>query len=134
MSTNVTSKPMVKPLKGAASSGATDVVFDTLVAGNLEIPGLFEDSTIFNIVIEDSVINNTIIGVDGDTIGYFSELTVNGDTFLMNNLGDIGVYWDSQNNIFNINTDLKVTGCSILGNLEICENYIKAINMRFTVN
>lgn len=127
MSTNVTSKPMVKPLKGAAS-GATDVVFDTLVAGNLEIPGLFEDSTIFNIVIEDSVINNTIIGVDGDTIGYFSELTVNGDTFLMNNLGDIGVYWDSQNNIFNINTDLKVTGCSILGNLEICENYIKAIN------
>jgi hypothetical protein len=72
MSTNVTSKPMVKPLKGAASSGATDVVFDTLVAGNLEIPGLFEDSTIFNIVIEDSVINNTIIGVDGDTIGYFN--------------------------------------------------------------
>ena len=121
MSSNVTSKPTVKPLKGTVSGN--EGVFDGILTANgLEIPGLFEDNTIFNIVIEDSVINNTIIGGEFPSIATFTQVTVAGDVFFIDGSGGTGVYWDSENNVFNVNTDLVVTGCSQLGNLEICEN------------
>lgn len=126
MSSNVTSKPLVKPLKGnlATSNG----VFGTLVATGISIPGLFEGDTIFNLTIEDSVINNTIIGGEFPSIATFTTLNVTEEFRLLSTSGS-SVYWDTLSNVFNVNTNLVVTGCSRLGNLMICENYIRAENL-----
>jgi len=126
MSTNYTTKPLTKPLKGSLPGyGIGD--FDTLSASQFNVDGFFEDGVIVNINIQDSTINNTAIGVEGPSLGVFQSITDYGDLTLISVGGS--VYWDSDNLEFNINnSDLIVTGCSRLGNLEICDNYIKALN------
>ena len=74
------SKPIIKPLKGqviASNAG----IFDTIDAKSLKleainIAGVFEDGIFSNIVMQDSQIFNTIIGVGGAAPGYFTDLFI----------------------------------------------------------
>lgn len=125
MSSNQTAKPMPKPLKGQVQGyGIGD--FSELNAAQISIPGLLENGVITNIEIEDSVINNTTIGVDIPNIGYFTNLTVTGNVSFTG-LGNL--YWNASSGTLIANANFQVTGCSILGNIEICNNTIKAINL-----
>ncbi len=133
MSNGFTMKPSTKPLKGPSISSNVGT-FDTIIANNvllenISVVGLLEDSIFVNVTIKDSELINTVIGAGGANVGYFTNLytsqTVN---FQSNQFGSY-VNWDPSTSIFNImNGTLKVDGCSFLGNLEICENYIRAVN------
>jgi hypothetical protein len=127
MSSNPTAKPLSKPLKGSAP-GVGDGIFDSISAGALNVDGIFEDGTIINVIVEDSAINNTVIGVGGPSIGVFTEITDYGNLTLLGQQPGELVYWDFIQGIFNINAELKVSGCSLLGNLDICNNTIQAVN------
>lgn len=134
-----TMKPSTKPLKGQTVTSNLGT-FDTIIANNIQleninIAGLLEDSIFLNVIIKDSQIDNTIIGGGGASVGYFSNLYTN----QMVNFGSdqFGSYvnWDPSTSVFNIkNGTLKVEGCSFLGNLEVCQNYIRAVNSNGDVN
>jgi len=128
-----TMKPSTKPLKGKTVVSNTGT-FDTIIANNLQlenitVAGLLEDSIFINVTIKDSELINTIIGAGGANIGYFTSLYTNQNVNFQSNQFGSYVNWDPSTSIFNINNGtLKVEGCSFLGNLEICENYIRAVN------
>lgn len=139
MSNQFSMKPSTKPLKGMTVSSNFGT-FETLSATNLQlesinIAGLFEDGVFQNVVIKDSQIFNTVIGAEGPNVGYFSDLYANqGVKFISNNFGSY-IEWDPSTNIFNINNaELRVNECSYLGNLEICENFIRATNLDGSIN
>jgi hypothetical protein len=132
-------KPSTKPLKGMTVSSNFGT-FETLSATNLQlesinIAGLFEDGVFQNVVIKDSQIFNTVIGAEGPNVGYFSDLYANQNVkFISNNFGSY-IEWDPSTSIFNINNaELRVNECSYLGNLEICENFIRATNLDGSIN
>jgi hypothetical protein len=71
-------KPSAKPLKGLTVSSNFGT-FETLNVANLQIEavniaGLFEDGIFQSVLIKDSEIVNTVIGVAGPNIGYFTDL------------------------------------------------------------
>jgi hypothetical protein len=132
-------KPSAKPLKGMTVTSNFGS-FETLTATNLQlesinIAGLFEDGVFQNVVIKDSQIFNTVIGAEGPNVGYFSDLYTNQNVkFISNQFGSY-VEWDPSNAIFSINNStFQVNGCSYLGNIEICENYIRATNLDGSIN
>jgi hypothetical protein len=130
MSGNQTSKPMPKPLKGQAQGyGIGD--FSDLTSAKMSIPGMLENGVMTNIELEDSVINNTTIGVDVPNIGIFTNLTVTGNVIFT---GFGNLYWDALTGILTIDASIEVTGCSLLGNLKICVNTIKANNLNGGIN
>jgi hypothetical protein len=126
-------KPSTKPLKGPTISSNVGT-FDTIIANNvllenISVVGLLEDSIFVNVTIKDSELINTVIGAGGANVGYFTNLYTNQNVNFQSNQFGSYVNWDPTTSIFNImNGTLKVDGCSFLGNLEICENYINAVN------
>ena len=139
MSNQFSMKPSTKPLKGMTVSSNFGT-FETLSATNLQlesinIAGLFEDGVFQNVVIKDSQIFNTVIGAEGPNVGYFSDLYANQNVkFISNNFGSY-IEWDPSTSVFNIlNSELRVNECSYLGNLEICENFIRATNLDGGIN
>jgi hypothetical protein len=132
-------KPSAKPLKGMTVSSNFGS-FETLTATNLQlesinIAGLFEDGVFQNVVIKDSQIFNTVIGAEGPNVGYFSDLRTNQNVKFISNIFGSYVEWDPSTAIFNINNStLRVNECSYLGNLEICENFIRATNLDGSIN
>ncbi len=119
-----------KPLKGGGVSSNYGI-FDTIIANtvkfeNVQIEGIVEDLLLSNVIIEDSIINNTPIGLDEPNAGQFTTL----NTFsYVNFSGSLGsVSWDPSTSLFFITSDLRVGGCSLLGNLDICNNTISAVN------
>lgn len=139
MSNQFSMKGSTKPLKGMTVSSNFGS-FETLTATNLQlesinIAGLFEDGVFQNVVIKDSQIFNTVIGAEGPNVGYFSDLRTNQDVKFISNVFGSYVQWDPTTSVFNINdSTLRVNECSYLGNLEICENYIKATNLDGSIN
>jgi hypothetical protein len=138
MNSLTTSKPMTKPLKGGMQAVSVGV-FDTLSINSLkletiDIAGIIEDSILTNVTIKDSEIINTVIGIAGPNVGYFTEIQTNNDvTMLGNNLGE-SVLWDASTGIFTINGELDVNGCSQLGNIRICNNDIRSTNLNGEIN
>lgn len=139
MSNQLSMKPSTKPLKGLTVSSNFGS-FDTLSATNLKlesinIAGVFEDGVFQNVFIKDSQISNTVIGAEGANVGYFTDLRTNQDVkFISNNFGSY-VGWDPTTSIFEINNGtLQVNGCSYLGNIKICQNYIRATNLDGSIN
>ena len=128
-----------KPLKGQTITSNFGS-FETLNVANLQlesinVAGLFEDGIFQNVVIKDSEIINTVIGVESPNVGYFTNLKAYQNVnFISNNFGS-SVSWDADTSIFQLlNATLDVRGCSFLGNIEICENFIKATNPDGSIN
>ena len=128
MNSLVTSKPLTKPLKGGIQSGGVGI-FDSLSVNSIKfetisVAGILEDSILSNVTIRDSEIINTIIGVNGPNIGYFTELQTNDNVIFYGNNVNQNVNWDAITGIFTINGELDINGCSQLGNIRICNNFI----------
>lgn len=139
MSNQFGMKPSRKPLKGQVVSSNYGN-FDTLVVSNLQleninIAGLFQDGVFENVIIRDSQISNTVIGVDSPNVGNFTNLKSYQNVNFLSNVFDSYVNWDPDTSIFTINNgELKVNGCSYLDNIEICRNDITAINLNGGIN
>lgn len=139
MSNQYSMKGSRKPLKGSMITSNFGS-FETLNVTNLQlesinVAGLFEDGIFQNVVIKDSEIINTVIGVESPNVGYFTNLKAYQNVnFVSNNFGS-NVSWNSDTSIFQLqNATLDVRGCSFLGNIEICENYIRATNPDGSIN
>lgn len=134
MSNLYSSKPSTKPLKGGTVSsniGVFDTISaNTIVLESINIAGVFEDGILIGATMRDSTIESTIIGAGGTaTEGYFTKLQTTSTVTFYNNTLTEYVRWDPVNSIFYITNDLRVDGCSQLGNLEICTNTIRATNL-----
>lgn len=139
MSNQFGMKPSRKPLKGQVVTSNYGN-FDTLVVSNLQleninIAGLFQDGVFENVIIRDSQITNTVIGVDSPNVGNFTNLKSYQNVNFLSNLFNSYVSWDPDTSIFTINNgELKVNGCSYLDNIEICRNDITAVNQNGGIN
>lgn len=145
MSNQGNQKTVRKPLKGVGQFGsigyvnADQIVAGSLVLESINIPGLIEDGILENVLIKNSSITNTIIGAEQANIGYFTELQTGsyaqGYTvkFYGEEFGDY-VEWDPFTSTFAIYGGLNVRDCSQLGNIEICNNDIRAVNNNGNVN
>lgn len=140
MSSNLyASKMSRKPLKGGTVSsnlGIFDTVSaNTIILESINIEGVFEDGILIGATIRDSNIESTIIGGGGTASeAYFTKVQTTSTVTFYNNTLTEYVRWDPVNSIFYITNDLRVDGCSKLGNLEICANTIKATNFNGDVN
>jgi hypothetical protein len=128
-----------KPLKGTSLS-ANSGVFDTLEVNSLKLPaetldGLIDGSQVVGVTIADSEIINTVIGANGASQGFFTTLSARGNVsfYSISNTTKY-VNWDPINNIFSINGGFNAMDCSTLGNLGICENTIRALNINGDIN
>jgi hypothetical protein len=133
MSSNISMKPLTKPLKGQilqSNYGSFDTVStNNLVLENLSIEGLIENG-IFSGTIDGGEINNTPIGVTTPSLGYFTDLTTYFDVLFNSNIIGSFVSWDHNTGTLNLgNSTFRVNGCSYLGNLRICNNFIRATNL-----
>ena len=139
MSNQYSMKGSVKPLKGGVVTSNYGN-FETLTATNLQLEnisvvGLLEDGIFENVIIKDSEILNTVIGAQSPNVAYFTDLSTTQNVTFKSNIFGSDVYWDPSNLVFNINNAaLNVGGCSYLGNIEICENYIRATNEDGDIN
>ncbi|NDD53123.1 hypothetical protein EBZ39_04450 [bacterium] len=122
-----------KPLKGEAivsNFGSFDTISaNSIVLQSVSIAGLFQDGVFQNVSIIDSSIDNTVIGLNVRNAAYFTTLSTNNDVNFYSFVpGGGSVNWNSETSVFTIDGELKVDGCSLLGNIEICGNDIKADN------
>lgn len=141
MSNLYVSKPLNKPLKGGqvySNVGTFDVInASSIKIESVNIEGLFEDGILSNVIIQDSEIKNTIIGINGPNEGYFTTLNTTQDVTFESNFPDTSVTWDPNTGEFHLNSTSASfinDGCSYLGNIEICKNYIRAINTNGDIN
>lgn len=139
MSNQYSMKGSVKPLKGGVVTSNYGN-FETLTATNLQlenisIVGLLEDGIFENVIIKDSEIINTVIGAQSPNVGYFTDLYATQNVTFRSNIFGSDVTWDPSTLIFSVNnSSFMVNGCSYLGNIEICENYIRATNPDGNIN
>lgn len=139
MSNQYSMKGSVKPLKGGVVTSNYGN-FETLTATNLQLEnisvvGLLEDGIFENVIIKDSEIINTVIGAQSPNVGYFTDLYTTQNVTFRSNVFGSDVTWDPSELSFNINNaSLRVNGCSYLGNIEICENHIRATNPDGNIN
>jgi hypothetical protein len=139
MSNQMGMKASRKPLKGQTVTSNYGN-FDTLVVSNLQleninIAGLFQDGVFENVIIRDSQISNTVIGVDSPNVGNFTNLKAYQNVNFLSNTFDSYVSWDPTTSTFTINNgEFRVNGCSYLDNIEVCRNDIMAINPNGSIN
>lgn len=130
---SVYSKPLQKPLKGGSINGnyanISTINVGVLKGDSLNIEGLFEDGILLNVIIQDSEIRNSVIGNNGQNSAFFINLQTTGDVAFLSNIPGASVSWNPDTGLFYITSDLKVQGCSFLGNIEICNNDISATNL-----
>ncbi len=127
-----------KPLKGT-SLNVSSGVFDTISANNIVVSDdtlteLIDGAQMSGITIVDSELVNTIIGINGPSEGYFTTIVSQNDIIFNSLDNDTSFNWDSNTGILTIDGKLVVTGCSTLGNLQICGNTIQAINFNGDIN
>ncbi len=137
MTSQLISKPLTKPLKGSSIFGNvgnfSSINASSLSIDFLTVPGLIEDGGFNGVIIKDSELINTVIGLQGANVGYFTELhTSDAVTFLSHTFDSVS--WDPDTGQFYITSELKVGGCSLLGNIEICNNDIQSSNLNGDIN
>ena len=133
MSSNISMKPLTKPLKGQilqSNYGSFDTIAtNNLVLENLSIEGLIENGTFSGSIVKGEI-DDTPIGITLPNIGNFTDLTTYGDVIFYSNIIGSAVSWDSNTGILDLgNSTFRVDGCSYLGNLRICNNFIQATNL-----
>ena len=125
-----------KPLKGEqiiSNFGSFDVITaNSIILETVNIAGVYEDGVFLNVSIKDSDISNTVIGAEGASLAYFTYLTATNDVLFQD--GDNFMRWDSNTGVLTLSDDLIVEGCSYLGNIEICDNTIRAVNTNGDIN
>lgn len=125
-----------KPLKGEqiiSNYGSFDVITaNSIILETVNIQGVYEDGVFLNVSIKDSNISNTVIGAEGPSAGYFTYLTATNDVLFQN--GDNTMSWDANTGVLTLSNDIVVEGCSYLGNIEICDNTIRAVNTNGDIN
>lgn len=138
MSNQLSSKRSAKPLKGGSVTSNIGV-FDTVSANTLKlesisIAGVFEDGILLNVVIQDSVIENTTIGLQSPANGFFADLSTFQEVNFFGNQLNKNVNWDQVTCVLTVNGEFEVNGCSRLGNIKICNNDITAVNIDGDIN
>lgn len=103
---------------------------ESLVSGVASVSAAFENGVISNIRIElvtidNSSINNTVIGNSAPVEATFTDLTVLENSNLNGNTNISGNTTISS---------LNVTNCSKLGNIKICNNDIQSVNSNGNIN
>lgn len=107
---------------------------------NLDIIGGIQNQQLFNVEIFDSVIQNTIIGGDVPSPGYFTTLqtgTPSGTGYNVCFFGStIGEYacWEAGPGQWHISGELSVSQGSTLGNIGISGNTISSLNTNGDIN
>jgi len=135
MSKNVA---LSKPLKGY-SFAANAAYLTNVTISNLNLPtdtveSLVSGTTFTDITILSSSIDNTIIGANSPNVGYFSNLTTYHDVNFNSLDHTKNMYWNASTGVLSITGGFSVSGCSLLGNLDICENTIRAVNLNGDIN
>lgn len=132
------SKASIKPLKGRSFSSnyaqIGTISASSIKGDSLDIDGLFQDGIMYNVVIADSEIRNSVIGVDGSNSAFFINLQTTGDVAFLSNVPGASVSWDPDTGLFYISGEFQVYGCSFLGNIEICNNDITSTNLNGDIN
>jgi hypothetical protein len=129
-----------KPLKGGSivsNFGSFDTLSaTTLLIENVDFSSLADGGTFTNSDILDATINRSTIGLNIPSIGYFTELRAFDDVTFISSVIGATASWDVDTGTFTISSagSFEVVGCSKLGNLEICNNYIKAVNTNGDIN
>lgn len=155
-----------KPLKGLSSSinieDLANLIAQNLIVAPSNVENVISGSALDGVLITNSELRNTIIGINGATLAYFTDLyvlgnsflygnlTVTGGSFLRNNLTVTGGTYLKNNltvtggtllngnlsvtgsSLFNGN--IGINGCASVGNLSICTNTLSAINTNERVN
>lgn len=127
-------KISTKPLQGS--------VYDTSLETTLVDSETFQDvisttvisSGLDNVTITNSIIDSTDIGSRIPGLGQFSELRTFGAVRFYNTNSIPSVEYNPITNTFSLTGKLNVQGCSQLGNIEICNNDIKAVNTNGDIN
>lgn len=127
-------KVSTKPLQGT--------VYDTSIESTVIDSDIFQSvvsetvisSGLDNVVITNSIIESTDIGSSIPGLGQFSQLRSFGTVRFYNSNSGIAVEYDPINNIFSLTGKLTVGGCSVLGNIEICNNDISSVNLNGNIN
>jgi hypothetical protein len=127
-----------KPLKGY-SFAANAAFLTNVTISNLNIPtdsveNLINGTNFTGVTILDSVINNTIIGTNSPNVAYFSDLHVFHDVTFLSLDHTKSVYWNASTGTLVLTGDFEVSGCALLGNLDICQNTIRAVNLNGDIN
>jgi hypothetical protein len=127
-----------KPLKGYSFS-ANAAFLTNVTISNLNIPtdaveNLINGTNFTGVTILDSVINNTIIGTNSPNVAYFSDLNVFHDVTFLSLDHTKSVYWNASTGTLSLTGDFEVSGCALLGNLDICQNTIRAVNLNGDIN
>lgn len=131
-------KEIIKPLKGQQIASNVGI-FDELTANNLKINNAsfgapIDSAELEGAIITNSEIDNTVIGSKGPADGFFTDLTVYETLTLTSSNPDTLTIFDPDTGLFYIGGSLQVNGCSLLGNLDICVNTIRAVNTDGNVN
>jgi hypothetical protein len=122
-----------KPLKGNSvsvnSNNINNVLASDSIFTSVTIPAILSSEEISNVVIRDSTIINTTIGISSESPAYFSSLNASANVLFAGMDPSQNVFWNSMTGQLSVTGSLKLTGCSYLDNIEICKNYIRADNL-----
>lgn len=125
------SKQIQKPLKNIDQTSAEGANLGNLNVTNLTLDGTVSGGIFENITLINSQLINTTISSDQPQQGFFSYLQVDGDVLFNSIYYGNQISYDYQTATFHIegnNGQFIVDGCSFFGNIEICDNYIRATN------
>lgn len=126
-------KLAIKPLQGYDSTTQAVIIEDVTIEAVAD--QISQSGTIFEgVEIIKSQINSTVIGNLSPSSAIFTTLNTIQDVNFAGNSIDEYVSWNSGTGEFVISGKLITDGCSLLGNLEICVNDIKAINTNGDIN
>ena len=139
MSSGYNTKLQTKPLKGGSanfvSAQIDNINASSLKLESLNVAGVFEDGIFMNVTIEDSTFINSVIGAEGSpNAGWFTTITSYGDVTFQSDTPGAVLTWDSSVGTLLLTSDMRVEGCSRLGNIRICNNDIYAVNLNGDVN
>jgi hypothetical protein len=129
---------LAKPLKGS-SLNLDSANIGKLRLDQLDIPlgslqYLMSGLNLDNVLITNSQIENTIIGKNVSNEANFTKLITTSDVIMYNLDKSNFVSWDATNSIFSIDASFSVIGCATIGNIQICQNTISAINNNGNIN
>lgn len=129
---------LAKPLKGN-SLDLDSANIGKLRLDQLDIPldslqSLMSGINLDDVLITNSQIENTIIGKNAANEAVFTKLTTTSDVIMYNLDKSNFVSWDATNSILSVDGSFSVIGCATIGNIQICQNTISAINNNGNIN
>lgn len=136
-------KTIVKPLKGG-SNDLANLNVDSITANSIQlesisVAGLLTNGELIDTIISGGSIDNVVIGANQPNVGNFTSLTTGAPgvgypvTFYSDIIGQ-QLIWNPVNASLNLSGTFQTQGCLIGGNIEICKNNIRSIDLNGNVN